>query len=1005
MRSVSTLFPGSLVVAALAASLPCTSAFGQVFTWANGFGGPWNTTTNWNPVGVPDGAGKSALINLAGTFAITLSGGPTPDSVQLLSTGATLNITNNSSLGIGGAAGLVNNGTIVVNQTAGLNFTSLRYFASAPLSGSGTLRLNAGANLDTAYIETNGGSEISHEAPHSIRGTGRIPAKLTNASTIVADVAGNKLEITGQLTQAEFGQLIADAGIISLGSSGALTGGTINSANGGTWQVVGGPSISAVTINAPGQVLNNSTLRLLAGGMVNNAVLDVNSGGLNFTRIRIEEASTLGGIGSIHLRAASNLDTAYLESLNGDAILTQGASHSITGGGRIYATMINKGAVRANTVDRLLEIRGTFTQQDAGKIVGDNADAALGSGANVSGGSIQTVGIGRVRVTGDARLGGVTNFGVMAVDNNNLLRLLAGGLNNLGTLTVNTTAGLNFTQIRIDESCTLTGGGSIVLNASANTLDTAYIDTLPSMMLTNSFPHKIRGTGRIYAKTTNASEIIADVAGKLLEIRGEVTQDPAGRITGNPGIAALGAGTVITGGSFQSGGGGVVRTSGGARVSGASNLGTLEVANNTQLLLRSGGLNNVGSVVINPTSGLNFTYLQAEQTCTITGAGTVTLNATNNNPDTAYIDGGTVGLTFGAQQIVTGNGRIYGTLTNLGTIRGSTTAGQIVRIRGVVTQQGAGTIIGRVGAVGLDSGSIIGGTFQSDGGPVRVIGSTNTATGVENTGDLQIDNNARLSASSFINNGTISINDGTGLNFTSLAFPGVETLLGAGEILLNPGGSFDTAFLEATGVGARLTLGDSQIIRGNGRFYGELESKATLTPGLSIGAIGRFEPRGKLTLAPESHIEIDIAGGDPGQFDSIASNSPIAIDGSLNLAITGWDPSDPCISIPILTGSVITGEFHAVTIDSPEPPAGRVWRLDYELNKVSLRLTCAADLNGDCVVDDRDFLRFVTAYNLLDCADPAMPQNCPSDLNHDGVVDDADFTIWIVAYNELICAE
>jgi len=75
------------------------------------------------------------------------------------------------------------------------------------------------------------------------------------------------------------------------------------------------------------------------------------------------------------------------------------------------------------------------------------------------------------------------------------------------------------------------------------------------------------------------------------------------------------------------------------------------------------------------------------------------------------------------------------------------------------------------------------------------------------------------------------------------------------------------------------------------------------------------------------------------------------------------------------------------------------------LNKVSLRLTCAADLNGDCVVDDRDFLRFVTAYNLLDCADPAMPQNCPSDLNHDGVVDDADFTIWIVAYNELICAE
>ncbi|MBS0190830.1 MAG: hypothetical protein U0573_02920 [Phycisphaerales bacterium] len=64
---------------------------------------------------------------------------------------------------------------------------------------------------------------------------------------------------------------------------------------------------------------------------------------------------------------------------------------------------------------------------------------------------------------------------------------------------------------------------------------------------------------------------------------------------------------------------------------------------------------------------------------------------------------------------------------------------------------------------------------------------------------------------------------------------------------------------------------------------------------------------------------------------------------------------------------------------------------------------CPADLNNDGQVDDADFSIFVVAYNLLDCADPAMPAGCPADLNRDGVVDDADFSIFVVAYNDLIC--
>jgi len=64
---------------------------------------------------------------------------------------------------------------------------------------------------------------------------------------------------------------------------------------------------------------------------------------------------------------------------------------------------------------------------------------------------------------------------------------------------------------------------------------------------------------------------------------------------------------------------------------------------------------------------------------------------------------------------------------------------------------------------------------------------------------------------------------------------------------------------------------------------------------------------------------------------------------------------------------------------------------------------CPADLNGDRLVDDADFSIFAAAYNLLDCADPAMPVGCPADINKDQFVDDTDFTLFVVPYNELIC--
>ncbi|HEX8876952.1 MAG TPA: hypothetical protein VF777_09405 [Phycisphaerales bacterium] len=65
--------------------------------------------------------------------------------------------------------------------------------------------------------------------------------------------------------------------------------------------------------------------------------------------------------------------------------------------------------------------------------------------------------------------------------------------------------------------------------------------------------------------------------------------------------------------------------------------------------------------------------------------------------------------------------------------------------------------------------------------------------------------------------------------------------------------------------------------------------------------------------------------------------------------------------------------------------------------------TCVGDLNADTLVDDADFQLFVGAYNILDCADPAMPAGCPADFNTDAIVDDLDFQLFAVAYDQLIC--
>ncbi len=119
-----------------------------------------------------------------------------------------------------------------------------------------------------------------------------------------------------------------------------------------------------------------------------------------------------------------------------------------------------------------------------------------------------------------------------------------------------------------------------------------------------------------------------------------------------------------------------------------------------------------------------------------------------------------------------------------------------------------------------------------------------------------------------------------------------------------------------------------------------------------------------------------------------------------------WDGT-AWTELPI-TGPLYTSEV-AMAYDSDRqvtvlfggsPPYPSV---QYGSETWELAVVCPADLNADHVVDDSDFVLFAVAYDILDCADPAMSLGCPADLNADLVVDDSDFVLFAGAYDALLC--
>jgi fibronectin-binding autotransporter adhesin len=1054
-RSVRGVIEGLVAVAGLAAA---SGAMAQDRVW-NGTTGDWSVASNWMPADVPDTAGEHARILAAGGYTVTANGNFTIGSLGMTNPTGALAIANSNRLNI--LSGIANDSTITVNATAGASQTLIQFLASQALTGGGAIVLNANAgNLDTAYLYFNGGGEVlSQAAGHTIRGTGNIYVSLANAGTVDANVAGRTLAMLQTnksnsnlmtatnggvlvvngigLTQTGAGRLEANGGTVRIFGS-TIAGGAVLSTNGGITNVETASTFTDVAFSGPINVSNSSNLRLSGARTFNDGTITVNpTSGASQTLVQVLNSTSMEGSGEVVLNAtAGNLDTSYIYFNGGGEVLTHGESHTIRGTGRVYVNTVNNGLISADRMGRalhlisqpktnnnvmqavgggFLDITVPITQGMDGLILANDGWVRMSS-ASVAGGSVTAQGVdGLIEVNGSTvDFNGVTLTGPLTVNNAAVLRTTSGFVNN-GTITINTTSGASATALQSLASNTISGTGTIVLNASPN-LDTAYLTyNGGGEVLTLGSGQTVRGTGRVYVNTTNNGVISADVSGRVINLLGTpktnnnlmramnggflditgivVNQAPGATILGDASRVRM-SGSVINNGMVTAqGSGGLIEVNGSTvDFNGVTLTGPLSVNNATSLRTSAGFVNN-GTITINPTAGASVTNLQVLASTTIGGTGAIVLNA-STNLDTAYLyfNGGGEVLTLGGGQTVRGTGQVYVNTTNNGLISADV-SGRVLALVGTnktnnnvmqatndgildivgigVTQGGSTSIRATNGLVRLNNATVTGGRLLATGatGRFEVLPGTSTLQGVDVVGPMDVLNGSTLRTTvGFTNNGTITINPTSGNSGTILQALASTTIDGSGTILLNANSILDTAYLVYNGGGEVLTLGPSQTLAGRGRVYIQTVVRGRIAPGAGLGNAGQIDTRTRLTLASDATADFEIGGTGTNEYDRITGTGVVDIQNA-TIRITTFNGFNPTIgqTFDVISGPAITGQFCGHLF-----PRG--WAVQILPNAVRVRFGgCVADVDGGtgCGVPDGgvtidDLLFYIDLFQLGD---------------------------------------
>lgn len=396
--------------------------------------------------------------------------------------------------------GAANTGTILINSAGTQIPTGLRFTQNGSMTGAGNITLNANpADLDSALIDGSSGVTLTNGIGHTIRGTGRIALPVTNQGAISANNPNGPLQLRSNVTNSG-GSLSANNATLQLANAMTINGGSFTSFGTGRLSVAQGETatLSAFTNNT------GATTHVMGGGLLqfvtsltNNGTIVINpAGDLQITRLRATSDAPLSGSGTLTLNAnPSNLDSAILESAV-PFVIAHGATHTITGQGRIYAEMTNAGLIAAGSAGQSLEILGPVVQSAAGRIRAGNGRLALRSGAAISGGEFSRTGTGRLTVDGSASASSLRSTTPIDVAPGSIFNLSAFTSDN--EIVINPNSGAGATRLVFDGTQTLLGTGSITLNALSEPAVRARLDgPVAPALLTLNPNQTLRGIGSI----------------------------------------------------------------------------------------------------------------------------------------------------------------------------------------------------------------------------------------------------------------------------------------------------------------------------------------------------------------------------------------------------------------------------------------------------------------------------------------------------------------------------
>ncbi len=990
----------ALMIAAIAGS----SMTAQAIDWAAAVDGDWNVAGNWLGADVPNTAGEDAVLGLVGLYRVDIFNNFTIGGLLISNPDATLVLNGNQTLSFNN--NLMNNGTIVVNESGSIFNGHLSFLVDATISGSGSIQLNAPGSPDDAQVLANANT-VTHSSGHLIHGSGNLAGNMLNAGNIIADdISGAALQLSGTLTQNAGGNAGADGSTLVLGSGSVTTGGEFITSNGGVVHTPGGTAtIGNITNSGDMTIAGNSAFVALNGDVTNDGTITVNSNLVVFNgHLRFDTASEINGSGSVTLQTLGSPDDAIIYT-NGAFSGAIGASQTVQGAGRIEGsnggTIINNGTINGNDASGFeLQLRGTHS--GSGIYRSDNGLLGLASGLFLDGGTFDSSGTGIVEMptNGTATLSNVTNLGDMGIRGDGGFISLAGPMVNEGTLTLNSNQQIFNAHLTFNAHTSLTGTGTVQMMSVA-ALDDAQVFTNGGFMGTIGSGQTIAGSGIVDGRSGgtivnngtingNHAAVGKDPA-KELRLQGNHDGSGGGVYRSDDGILGLANGLILDGGTIDSSGVGIVdmTTNGIATLSNVTNLGEMGVRGDGGSITLVGPMTNDGNLTINSNDNIFNGHLRFGATTLLDGSGTVTMTIQGDSGDAQLFTDGVFTGTIGASQTVQGagqvDGRSGGTIVNNGTINGNDPAFGL-EIRGDHT--GSGVYRSDNGLLALIGGaSLDGGSFDSSGTGIVDMTTNGTVTlaNMTNIGEFGISGNGGIVGldGPLTNNGNILINSNDNIFNAHIRFFAATEINGTGTINMELNqNSGDAQILNDQGfIG---TIGSGQTITGSGSVAGEMNMNGTFDPGSDER---RFDIS-TTNFSSSSGFIADLGGLLPGEYDRLVlgGSDTINLDGSVTVNLdSGYTPTFGD-SWDIISGGTVVGEF--ATTNMPEAGFGQVYRVIYEPDRVYAVLTCDADLNGDQFIDFVDISFFISFFTSGDTR---------GDFNEDGEFDFVDISIFVQA--------